>query len=401
MERSKVRDFKLKAARYCLIDSQLYWRDPAGIMLKCVDENDAQRIMTELHQGACGGHLYWKSTVDIILRAGYNWPTLFSNVFVNVRACMECHKFAAKNKLFPLPLKPISVSAMFQQWGLDFIGEINPPSIGQHRWIVTTTDYFTKWIEAIPTRNATDAVIIKFMLENIFSRFGTPRKLVIDNAQAFKSIKMQNFCQNYNVILSHSTPYYPQGNGLAKSSDKSLVRIIKKLLVDNKKGLDSKLIFALWADRTRSKKSISTFPFQLFYGVDDVIPVQLALLVMKYAQEEMDEPNRVQRRMLQLIEVHQIRKALMDKAQAYKDKVKTLFDRRTNQKKFQVDDLVLRWDVWKQDKRKHGKFDNLWFGPFKISDVLDNNTFLLKNIDDKQLSSGPINGHILKHFFTY
>ena len=59
----------------------------------------------------------------------------------------------------------------------------------------------------------------------------------------------------------------------------------------------------------------------------------------------MDEPNPVQRRMLQLIEVHQIREALMDKAQAYKDKVKTLFDKRTNQKKFQVDDLILRWDV--------------------------------------------------------
>lgn len=58
MEMSKVRAFKLKAARYFLIDSQLYWRDPAGIMLKCVDENDAQRIMTELHRGACGGHFY-------------------------------------------------------------------------------------------------------------------------------------------------------------------------------------------------------------------------------------------------------------------------------------------------------------------------------------------------------
>ena len=109
--------------------------------------------------------------------------------------------------------------------------------------------------------NATDTVIIKFLLENIFARFGTPRKLVTDNAQAFKSAKMQNFCQNYNVILNHSTPYYSEGNGLAESSNKSLVRIIKKLLADNKRGWDSKLIFALWGDRTSSNKSISTSPF--------------------------------------------------------------------------------------------------------------------------------------------
>ena len=115
----------------------------------------------------------------------------------------------------------------------------------------------------------------------------------------------------------------------------------------------------------------------------------------------MDETKLVQRRMLQLIEVHQIREALMAKSQSYKDNVKSLFGRTTNQKKIQVDDLVLRWDVRRQDKGKHGKFDNLWFGPFKISDVLDNNTFLLKNIDDQKLSSGPFNGHFLKHFFAY
>lgn len=82
------------------------------------------------------------------------------------------------------------------------------------------------------------------------------------------------------------------------SSNKSLVRIIKKLLADNQRGWDFKLIFSLWADRTSSKKSISTSPFQLVYGVDVVIPVNLALPIMKYAQEELDEPNPVQRRML-------------------------------------------------------------------------------------------------------
>jgi hypothetical protein len=37
----------------------------------------------------------------------------------------------------------LTVSGPFQQWGLDFIGEIHPNSSGQHRWILTATDYFT------------------------------------------------------------------------------------------------------------------------------------------------------------------------------------------------------------------------------------------------------------------
>ena len=113
---------------------------------------------------------------------------------------------------------------------------------------MTTIDYFTKWIEVVPVSNAIDTVIIKFLTENILSRFGCPRKLVTDNAQSFKSKKLASFCQNHNITLSHSTPYYPQGNGLAESSNKSLVRIIKKSLSQNKKNWDSKLIYALWVD---------------------------------------------------------------------------------------------------------------------------------------------------------
>ena len=85
-------------------------------------------------------------------------------------------------------------------------------------------------MEAIHARNATNTVIIKFMEENIISRFGYPARIVIDNAQAFKSVKFVNFCQQYNIALNHSTTYYPQGNGLAESSNKTLVRALKKII---------------------------------------------------------------------------------------------------------------------------------------------------------------------------
>jgi hypothetical protein len=89
--------------------------------------------------------------------------------------------------------------------GFIFIGEVNPSSSGQHRWVLTTIDYFTKWIEAIPTKRATDNVIIQFIEEHILSIFGCPRKIVTDNAQAFKIKKMIQFCEKYNIIINDST----------------------------------------------------------------------------------------------------------------------------------------------------------------------------------------------------
>jgi hypothetical protein len=97
------------------------------------------------------------------------------------------------------------VSGPFQQWGLDFIGEIHPASSGQNRWILTATDYFTKWIEAIPTRSASHKVIINF-LEDIMSIFGCPSRIVTDNASSFKDESVINFYEQYGITLIHSTP---------------------------------------------------------------------------------------------------------------------------------------------------------------------------------------------------
>jgi hypothetical protein len=114
-------------------------------------------------------------------------------VNARVKACNSCQLFSAKKNLPSFPLIPVKVEAPFQQWGLDFIGEIHPQSSAQHRWILTTNDYFTKWVEAIPSQNDTDLVVIKILEENILARFGCPRKIVIDNDQDFKSIAMINF----------------------------------------------------------------------------------------------------------------------------------------------------------------------------------------------------------------
>jgi hypothetical protein len=382
---SKARTLKLHAVKYCISDKKLYWKDPLGFLLVCLVESETEEVISQFHEGVCGGHHAWRATAYKILRAGYYWPKLFPDVNAKVRACNPCQFFTGKQKLPAMPLVPIKVEAPFQQWGLDFIGEINPHSSAQHRWILTATDYFTKWVEAIPTRKATDSVVIEFLEENILARFGCPRKIVTDNAQAFKSMAMISFCQKYNIVLGHSTAYYPQGNGLAESSNKSLINIIKKVLKENKKSWHLHLKYALWANRIGTKKSIGTSPFQMVYGTDVVLPINLALPVMKLWQDEKEEPNPLTRRINQLIEVQQHRNVIDEKLQKYQDNMKLLFDRKAKDRNFLPGDLVLRWDARKEDSGKNGKFDHIWYGPFRISSPEGNNSFLLENLDGKIL----------------
>jgi hypothetical protein len=175
-------------------------------------------------------------------------------------------------------------------------------------------------VEEIPTRATTDLVIIKFLEENILSRFGCPRKIITDNSQAFKSSKLLQFCQNYNIELGHSIAYYPQGNGLVESSNKNIINIIKKVLSQNKKAWDSHLKYVVWEDRVSIKRSLGTSPFQLVYGLEAIFPIQLSLPCDETLQDEEVESYDMKRRINQLIEVQQVRDQVQLRSQAHQEK---------------------------------------------------------------------------------
>jgi hypothetical protein len=118
---------------------------------------------------------------------------------------------------------------------------------------------------------------------------------------------MIDLCQKYNIILGHSTTYYPHGNRLAESSNKILMMVINKMLTKNKKYWHSYLKFALWANIINTKRSTGMSTFQLIYDIDVVIPINLDFLVMKLLKDNEEEPNDLTRRMNYLIKVQKKR----------------------------------------------------------------------------------------------
>ena len=168
---------------------------------------------------------------------------------------------------------------------------------------------------------------------------------------------------------------------------------------NNKKRWDSKLKFSLWDDKVTETRSIGTSPFKLVYGTEAIFPIQLILLVEKLFQEEEDEPNDMIRRRMDLVELQQVRDQVIGKSEAHQQRIKVMFDKREKVDNFQVGYWVLKWDTVRKDKRKHGKFDFLWIGPFVIAQIQKNNTFKLKNLEGEEVFDGPVNGRFLKLYF--
>jgi hypothetical protein len=82
---------------------------------------------------------------------------------------------------------------------LYFIEPINPSSFVGHIFILTATNYFTKWTEAVPFKHAQDEQIISFLESNIFSHFGLPIKIIYNNGPTFTFGKLTQFLNKFGV----------------------------------------------------------------------------------------------------------------------------------------------------------------------------------------------------------
>jgi hypothetical protein len=84
----------------------------------------------------------------------------------------------------PTNLQNMTTPWPFHTWELDLIGPIGPAS-GGHILILVATEYFSKWVEAIPLRKATGTAVANFIREHIITSFGIPYKLISDNGTPF------------------------------------------------------------------------------------------------------------------------------------------------------------------------------------------------------------------------
>lgn len=160
---------------------------------------------------------------------------------------------------------------------MDVKDEIIPNSSKQHKHILTAKYYFTKCVEAIPLRVVNFDATIEFIDQFIITKFGLPNALMFDNASYFFGNSMTEFALKRGFKLKYSTNYYSQGNGLAESTKKSLIRIIKQTVDQNQKNWHKFLRFALWENRITEKASIGTSPLNLVYGKEVVIPSKLVI----------------------------------------------------------------------------------------------------------------------------
>jgi transposase InsO family protein len=233
-----------------------------------------------------------------------------------------------------MPLQPMYEVRPFTQWALYFIGVLNPNSSARHKFILTTMDYCTCWIEAQAYKNCTTYIVIKFLDEHIITRFGIQFSPVCDNGPTFSSAQFIQWAFEYKIVLKYSSNYYPQGNGVAESTNKNLLEVIKRLLENNPRDWHTQLKFALWVDRTRIKVALGNSPFKIVYGLDPIFPVNLQIRVLRFVQEFYSKDDRIEVRLANLLNLEEQRDAALQQFSKHQAIVKRWFEKRAKIKAF-------------------------------------------------------------------
>ncbi|KAK1678168.1 hypothetical protein QYE76_039016 [Lolium multiflorum] len=197
---------------------------------------------------------------------GFYWPTMLEDCFNYYKGCQACQMFGKIQMVPASAMNPIIKPWPFRGWGMDMIGKIHPASSKKHEWILVITDYFTKWVEAVPMKKVKSEDVIKFVKEHVIHRFGIPQTITTDGGSVFVSKEFRKFCDDMGIKLIRSSPYYAQANGQAEASNQSLIKLIKRKIDENPRDWHEKLSEALWAYRMSCHGAIKTSPYQLVSG---------------------------------------------------------------------------------------------------------------------------------------
>ena len=184
-------------------------------------------LQNRVSTGVCGSHVRGCSLAHRAITQGFWWPQTQKDVVEYMCKCERCQKHAPLIHQPTSHLNPVNIPWPFAQWGLDILGPF-PQATSNCRFVLVAVDYFTKWAKAKALANIRDVDVKKFVWKNIVTRFGVSNSLISNNGLQFDSKAFRAFCSDLGIKNRYSTPMYPQSNGQAEATNKTIVNGLKK-----------------------------------------------------------------------------------------------------------------------------------------------------------------------------
>lgn len=153
------------------------------------------------------------------------WIGMNRDITDMIAKCHTCTDMRNKNIKEPLNPTPVP-EGPWQVLGSDLFTLINEDDL-------IVVDYYSKFIEVVKLENTRSKTVITHM-KSMFARHGIPYEVRSDNGPQYTSKEFKDFSRSWCFEHKTSSPYNPQGNGLAEKTVQTVKRMLEKARIDGK-----------------------------------------------------------------------------------------------------------------------------------------------------------------------
>ena len=355
------------------IENQLLYKIVNNIPVLMAPQNMRSQILKQYHTHNISVHMATDRLTDL-LKSRFYWTGMDQDIKQFVKTCDLCQRIKTKAPIRNGLLRPIISTRPFEIIGVDIVIMRRAP--GGNRYIVVCIDYFTNWVEAAPMKTLTAKELIRVFFKIIISRHGAPEFLRCDSGTQFMSDIMNKLCEAFQIKRKESAAYHQQANGKVEK----FIGFLKKALAlttpqDKLEIWDQMIDHCLLVYRTTLSRTLNDNPFFMIYGRDARLPQDNVFDLGNQGKRGIGHEGDGN---YQLI-LHQTLKAAYATLTTRKTKeqqnYKAYYDKRQNDVKFEVNDLVLVLF----DTPAKGPLMPRWEGPFEIQAELDSVTYRVGN----------------------
>ncbi|KAI5743301.1 hypothetical protein M8J77_016641 [Diaphorina citri] len=216
---------------YQVINSHLYYRHKDHEDWRLYAPQSAvKEILRAYHDHELYCHPGTNAT-GILIRPNFYWPNMYRDISAYIQACDVCARTKVTGRSKNLPYTARIADKKFHTWSLDLMGPYVPSTRG-NRYLIVFSDLCSKWVEAKPIRNATTGTIIRFLEEEVFSRYGYPEKILTDNGAQFRSEQWKQTCERWGTTHLTTASYSPRQNQVERRNqsikDKLRIQLLQK-----------------------------------------------------------------------------------------------------------------------------------------------------------------------------
>jgi hypothetical protein len=210
------------------------------------------------------GHLAYDKTLKR-LKVKFFWFDMKKHTRVYCETCITCQQFRIFNSKNLGELKQIVAKYPFEIIGIDVVGPLPTTSRGM-KYIIVAICYYSKWCEALATKDFTALTTAMFIINQLICRFGFMSKILTDQGPNFESNLIRELCKCLKADKLRTTAYHPQCNGEVERQNRTLKSMLAKYVNSNHTDWDVYLNSTLFAYNTAVHSSTGKSPYEILFG---------------------------------------------------------------------------------------------------------------------------------------